>query len=435
MDFPRKSERIAVKESLQDVFKFPVSMANNSENAVNVPKKKEIEKSSGDQSELPVTKQKRTSQVKTTTTKKRSCVRKKPFISKKAKIKQNHEDEPKLIRADIPIEVEVMVSKPRKQRAAIELNALVNFDAGWKDNQLHHEMKKLDIKTLTNYDSIDFGNNENMLKISSWNIDGVDRLISRGGLEFFLREKSEVFCLQNLKCSNGKELRSKLSFDGYEAYFNLRVGLPGIGILTKIAPLSVIMETEVEELDEENSVMVMEFENFLLLCVAAPSAGFGLKKLEKKMSWQDSFNEYIEELQEQPKPLVIAGNFQTALHEIGKLGYKDFRYKIMKSQKLADIANPKYSRKQAGYTEEESERMNDLLDLDLIDTFRKFHPEDREGFTCFTNYPDHGHLVEHGSRIDYVLVSQELQENVMNSVIRSDIVDFTHSPLTMFMMF
>jgi exodeoxyribonuclease III len=78
--------------------------------------------------------------------------------------------------------------------------------------------------------------------------------------------------------------------------------------------------------------------------------------------------------------------------------------------------------------------MEELLELDMIDTYRKFHPSDREGFTFFTNYPGQGHMVKHGSRIDYFIVSKELQENVINSVIRSGVVDFTHSPITMFMM-
>jgi exodeoxyribonuclease III len=79
--------------------------------------------------------------------------------------------------------------------------------------------------------------------------------------------------------------------------------------------------------------------------------------------------------------------------------------------------------------------MEELFEMDLIDTFRKFHPNDHEGFTFFTNYPNHGHLILHGSRIDYFIVSEELQENVLNSVIRSEVVDLTHSPITMFMIF
>lgn len=180
-------------------------------------------------------------------------------------------------------------------------------------------MRKLNIETLTNYDLINFGSNgDGDFKISSWSIDGIKKLIEKSGMEFFHREKSDIFCLQNLKCSSEEEVKSKLMLDGYEAYFSLGIGLPGIGILTKLKPLSVRLETEIQELDEVGSVMVLEFEKFQLVSVNAPTAGFGLKKLKKKITWHNALNDYIDELSLLGKPLVITGNFQAALAEIGE---------------------------------------------------------------------------------------------------------------------
>jgi hypothetical protein len=338
--FRRKSLRIAVKESLQDVSNMevtvvPEGIAKKPEKKAKNPKKIKVtakDKPSNElQTNLHVSRmRKRANTIETTG--KRKYVRKKPFVSKKAKIQARlevlqNQDTIDNANAENLLEVALIEDKlavdkkTKRQNYRVEpLNPVIDYSVSWdEDFQLKQEMGKLNIKTLTNYDSIDFGSNGNGdIKISSWSIDGINRLIQKGGMEFFHREQSDIFCLQNLKCSSEKEVKSKLTLDGYEGFFSLGIGYSGSGVLTKIKPLSVKFETEIEELDEVGSVMVLEFEKFQLVSVNAPTAGFGLKKLKKKLMWHDALNDFIDELSMLEKPLVITGNFQAALTEIGE---------------------------------------------------------------------------------------------------------------------
>lgn len=78
--------------------------------------------------------------------------------------------------------------------------------------------------------------------------------------------------------------------------------------------------------------------------------------------------------------------------------------------------------------------MNELLELGLIDTYRHFYPEETKGFTYFSVYNrlNGGHLIESGCRKDYIIISKRLQNLLKDAVIRSDVNDFPHCPITMF---
>lgn len=157
-------------------------------------------------------------------------------------------------------------------------------------------------------------------KITSWSIGGAKNLMDKSGVDFFLRENSEILCLQDLQFSSEDELMKFLKLDGYQAHFNLNRGSSGIAVLTKVEPKAVKFTTGFSELDSEKSVMLMDFEQFRLLCVSAPSAGFGLQRLEEKSAWFDALKVFIMNLKNlRKKPLIIAGNFSTSMKEIGEL--------------------------------------------------------------------------------------------------------------------
>lgn len=206
-------------------------------------------------------------------------------------------------------------SQPFEARQKCELNKKINYP---KTGELMKKKTKGLGRTLTKYGSIKFNITKPFsLKISSFSIGGIDGLISKGGLEYFSREASDIFCVQDLQTCQKKYL-AELELGGYEVHWNLKEKTSGIGILTKVSPISINFETSYEELNRINSVMVMEFEQFILLNVFAPHAGPGLIDLKQKINWHTKFNEFVQEQKDETKPLIIAGNFRASLLEIGK---------------------------------------------------------------------------------------------------------------------
>lgn len=175
-----------------------------------------------------------------------------------------------------------------------------------------------------NYDLKDFDG----IKITSWSICGAQNFIEKDGLEFIKHEKSDIFCLQDFNCSvqEFQKFKSRFVLDGYSHHWLLGDGTEevrtrGLGILTKIKPtFQKHCQTGVALLDDEKTIFITEFEEFMLLNVTSPNAGFGLVHLQKKLLWHDSFNKFIEQLTEveNSKPVIIVGNLQTSIEEIGK---------------------------------------------------------------------------------------------------------------------
>lgn len=179
--------------------------------------------------------------------------------------------------------------------------------------------------SLINYGVKDFDG----IKISSWSICGAQKFIEKKGHEFFKHDTSDIYCLQDFNCSiqEFQKLKSYFLLDGYNHYWLMGDGTQGVrtrglGILTKMTPTSQkVCQTGVALLDNELTILITEFEEFMLLNVTAPSAGFGLVHLQTKLLWHNAFNKFIGKLTENisSKPVIIVGNLQTSIEEIGKI--------------------------------------------------------------------------------------------------------------------
>ena len=245
------------------------------------------------------------------------------------------------------------------------------------------------------------------MKIISWNVNGLRACLEKGFKDFFNQVNADIFCLQETKMQEGQ---AEINFDGYMQYWNSasKKGYSGTAIFTKIAPISVAYDIEIEEHGQEGRVIALEFDKFYLVNVYTPNAQRGLARLDYRMRWEDDFRNYVKQLSDL-KPVIICGDLNVAHNEI-------------------DIKNAKSNKGNAGFSDEERAKMTVLLGTGFVDTFRHFYP-DKEGAYTWWSYMYNARANNAGWRIDYFLTSREIIENVLDSVIYPDILGSDHCPV------
>lgn len=245
------------------------------------------------------------------------------------------------------------------------------------------------------------------MKLISWNVNGLRACDKKGFREAFAALNADAFCLQETKMQEGQ---LDIAFDGYESYWNYadKKGYSGTAIFTRRHPLSVTYGMGIDEHDHEGRVITMEFENFYLVTVYTPNSQDGLRRLDYRMKWEDDFRAFLLKL-DKHKPVVVCGDLNVAHEEI-------------------DIKNPKTNHKNAGFTDEEREKMTTLLAAGFTDTFRFFYPDRAEVYSWWS-YRFHAREKNAGWRIDYFLASNRLQDRLVSAHIHTDIFGSDHCPV------
>ena len=245
------------------------------------------------------------------------------------------------------------------------------------------------------------------LKFISWNVNGLRAVVSKNFMEAFNSLDADFFCLQETKLQEGQ---IDLALDGYHQYWNYaqKKGYSGTAIFTKHKPLSVFYGMGIEEHDTEGRVITLEYEKFYLVTVYTPNSQDELKRLDYRMKWEDDFKNYLLSLS-QKKGVIICGDLNVAHEEI-------------------DIKNPKTNHHNAGFTDEERNKMTELLQSGFIDSFRYFYPEQKDIYSWWS-YRFHAREKNAGWRIDYFLVSQSLQQNLKGASIHTEIFGSDHCPV------
>lgn len=245
------------------------------------------------------------------------------------------------------------------------------------------------------------------MKFISWNVNGIRACVQKGFEEFFKNADADIFCIQESKMQEGQLV---LELPGYYQYWNYakRKGYSGTAIFTKIKPLSVRYGIGVPEHDQEGRVITLEFEEYYFVTVYTPNAQRELTRLEYRMTWEDAFLSYLEDLKEK-KPVVFCGDLNVAHREI-------------------DLKNPKTNHKNAGFTDEERGKFQNVIDAGFIDTFRYFYPE-LEGAYSWWSYRFHAREKNVGWRIDYFCVSEELKKRLRDAKILTEIYGSDHCPI------
>lgn len=245
------------------------------------------------------------------------------------------------------------------------------------------------------------------MKLISWNVNGIRACCDKGFREAFKSLDADFFCLQETKMQEGQ---LDLAFDGYTSYWNYaeKKGYSGTAIFTRHQPLSVSYGLDIEHHDKEGRVITLEMDNFYLVTVYTPNSQDGLKRLDYRMTWEDDFRNYLLEL-DNKKPVIVCGDLNVAHKEI-------------------DLKNPKTNRMNAGFTDQEREKFQLLLDSGFIDTFRFFYP-DMESIYSWWSYRFKAREKNAGWRIDYFLASKRLADKLTGAKIHTEIYGSDHCPV------
>lgn len=245
------------------------------------------------------------------------------------------------------------------------------------------------------------------MKLVSWNVNGIRATYNKGFNERFEELNADIFCIQETKMQKGQ---LDLTKEGYFVYQNdaVKKGYSGTAIWTKVEPISVDYGIGIEEHDQEGRVITLEFDKFFLVNVYTPNSKTKLERLEYRVIWENEFRNHLEKLRK-TKPVVLCGDLNVAHKEL-------------------DVKNDKSNKNSAGFTMEERREFQNLLDLNYIDTFRYFYP-DKEQFTWWS-YFGKAREKNVGWRIDYFVVSNELEKNLKDAKIHDDIFGSDHCPVS-----
>lgn len=247
------------------------------------------------------------------------------------------------------------------------------------------------------------------MKLVSWNVNGIRAAMNKGFLDFARELSPDVLCVQETKMQEGQ---AEVPLEGYHQYWCSadKKGYSGTAVFTKTEPLSVTYGIGFDEHDHEGRVITAEFDDFYLVNVYVPNSQNELKRLDYRMKWEDDFRSYLKSLEEK-KPVITCGDFNVAHKEI-------------------DLKNPKTNHKNAGFTDDEREKMTLLQQAGFIDTWRYFYP-DLEGVYSWWSYRFNARKNNSGWRIDYFLVSDSLKDRLEDAEILTDVYGSDHCPVTL----
>ena len=254
----------------------------------------------------------------------------------------------------------------------------------------------------------DYQKQEEMMKLVSWNVNGLRACESKGFSDVFRELDADFFCLQETKMQAGQ---LDLQFEGYRSYWNYaeKKGYSGTAIYARHEPLSVNYGIGHEEHDHEGRVVTLEMEQFYLVCCYTPNSQDGLKRLDYRMRWEDDFRSYMKVL-DQRKPVILCGDLNVAHEEI-------------------DLKNPKSNRQNAGFTDQERQKFSTLLAEGFIDTFRTLYPE--QVTYSWWSYRFQARRKNAGWRIDYFVASERLRPSITDAQILTDVYGSDHCPVVL----
>ena len=283
------------------------------------------------------------------------------------------------------------------------------------------------------------------MKLFSWNVNGLRACMNKGFADFLAEYAPDIICLQETKMQREQ---ADFVFPGYEEFWNSaeKKGYSGTAIFTKQNPLNVTYGLGIAEHDKEGRVITAEFADFYLVTVYTPNSQRGLARLDYRMQWEVVFHEYLERLDAQ-KPVIVCGDLnseptsstsrakenQTAIQSHLQALQKRKPVIICGDLNVAaseiDLKNPKSNRNNAGFTDQEREKFQELLQVGFIDTFRYLHPDEIK--YSWWSYMFKAREKNAGWRIDYFLASECLKNNIISADIHTDVMGSDHCPISL----
>ncbi len=245
-------------------------------------------------------------------------------------------------------------------------------------------------------------------KFISWNVNGLRACLQKGFLDFINTQNADYICLQETKMQEGQ---AEIPIENYHKYFNSaeKKGYSGTAVFTPHTPLSVVYNgMGIDDHAHEGRMITLETESFYLVNVYTPNAQDGLKRIDYRMQWETDLLQYLMEL-DKTKPVIYCGDLNVAHQEI-------------------DLKNPKSNRGNAGFSDEEREKIGILLQSGFTDTFRYLYP-DVTGRYSWWSYRFNARKNNAGWRIDYFIISDRLKDKIQRADILSDVYGSDHCPV------
>ena len=249
------------------------------------------------------------------------------------------------------------------------------------------------------------------MKLISWNVNGLRANITKGFETFFKQIDADIFCIQETKMQEEQiDITIQNILKKYKQYWNsaLKKGYSGTAVFSKKVPINVTDGIGIEEHDKEGRIITLEFEKFFLVNCYTPNSKKGLERLDYRMLWEDEIKKYLIKL-DKIKPVIYCGDLNVAHEEI-------------------DLKNPKTNRKSAGFTDEERNKMTELLKMGFTDTFRYLYPEKENAYSWWS-YMSNAREKNVGWRIDYFIVSKSIEIQIQDSMIYSEVLGSDHCPI------
>ena len=249
------------------------------------------------------------------------------------------------------------------------------------------------------------------MKLISWNVNGLRAAVNKGFKEFFEEINADIFCIQETKMQLEQiDLFTEMLFKDYHQYWNSaeKKGYSGTAIFSKTEPISVTYGLGIEEHDKEGRLITLEYPEFYCVDCYTPNSKRGLERLPYRMIWEDEVRKYLIKL-DKIKPVIYCGDLNVAHNDI-------------------DLKNFKSNRGNSGFTDEERQKMTELLSSGFIDTFRYKYPDKEDSYTWWS-YMGNARAKNIGWRIDYFIVSDRIKEKILDAKIHSNILGSDHCPI------
>jgi len=243
--------------------------------------------------------------------------------------------------------------------------------------------------------------------MASWNVNGLRACMNKGFMDFFNNNSYDIIGLQETKM---QPEQADFELPGYHIFWNSaeKKGYSGTLLLSKEKPLNVTYGMGIEEHDNEGRIICAEYEKFYFITIYTPNSKRELLRLDYRMQWEDAFRTYLHSFN---KPVIVCGDLNVAHKEI-------------------DLKNPKTNTKNAGFTPEERAKMTELLNSGFVDTFRHLYPDKTDAYSWWS-YMGQARAKNVGWRIDYFLVTENLQDYIKEAVIHPEVMGSDHCPVSL----
>jgi exodeoxyribonuclease-3 len=248
------------------------------------------------------------------------------------------------------------------------------------------------------------------LKILSWNINGIRAAEKKGFFKWFINERPDILCLQEIKANPNQVPAHLKNIPDYYTYWNSaeKKGYSGVSTISRYKPILSKKGFGIEKFDIEGRVLITEYPQFVLFNVYFPNGKKNQERLDFKLDFYNKFLDYVENIRSEDKNIVICGDFNTAHKEI-------------------DLARPKENERISGFLPIERHWIDKLIDHGYIDTFRFYNkkPNQYSWWDMKTRARDRNV----GWRIDYFFVNNEFISTLKNAFILDSVMGSDHCPV------